>query len=89
MIFSGNQGVFSGGTKPFRSRRRWIAGEILEEKPRAVEECHRRSVVIGRQRINASLYIGEVLLEKNSCDAETGQSRDQRLKADHAWVPGC
>jgi hypothetical protein len=41
-------------------------GEILEEKPRAVEECQRRSVMIGGQRINASLDIGEILLEKDS-----------------------
>jgi hypothetical protein len=37
-------------------------GEILEEKPRAVEDCRQRSVTIGGQWINASLDIGEVLL---------------------------
>ena len=40
-------------------------GEILEKKPRAVEESQQRSVMIGRKRVNASLDIGEVLLEKN------------------------
>ena len=41
-------------------------GEILKENPGAVEECQQRSIMIGGQRINASLDIGEVLLEKNS-----------------------
>ena len=40
-------------------------GEILEEKPRAVKQCQQRSVMIGGKRVNASLDIGEVLLEKD------------------------
>jgi hypothetical protein len=40
-------------------------GEIPEKKPRALEECQQRSVVIGRQRVKAGLDIGEVLLEKD------------------------
>jgi hypothetical protein len=39
--------------------------EILEEKPRAVEECQQRPVMIGRKRVKAGLDIGEVLLEKD------------------------
>jgi hypothetical protein len=33
--------------------------EILEKKPRAVEECQQRSVMIGGQRVKAGLDIGE------------------------------
>ena len=40
-------------------------GEILEKTPRAVEERQQRSVMIDGKRVNASLDIGEVLLEKN------------------------
>jgi hypothetical protein len=40
-------------------------GEILEKKPRAMEKCQQRSVMIGGKRVKAGLDIGEVLLEKN------------------------
>ena len=40
-------------------------GEILEKKPRAMEKCQQRSVMIGGQRVKAGLDIGEVLLEKD------------------------
>jgi hypothetical protein len=38
-------------------------GEILEKKPRTIEKCQQRSVMIGRKRVKAGLDIGEVLLE--------------------------
>jgi hypothetical protein len=37
--------------------------EILEEQPRAVNQCRQRPVMIGGKRINAGLHIGEVLQE--------------------------
>ena len=40
-------------------------GEILEEKPRTIEKCQQRSVMIGRQRVKAGFDIGEVLPEKD------------------------
>ena len=36
-------------------------GEILEEKPRTIEKCQQRSVMIDRQRVKAGFDIGEVL----------------------------
>jgi methionine synthase II (cobalamin-independent) len=40
-------------------------GEIIEKKPRAVEERQQRSVVIGGERVNPGLDIGEILSEKD------------------------
>jgi hypothetical protein len=40
-------------------------GEILEKKPRAMEKCQQRSVMIGGKRVEAGLDISEVLLEKD------------------------
>jgi hypothetical protein len=55
-------------------------GEILEKKPRAVEECQQRSVMIGGQRVKAGLDIGEVLLEKDGhIRVETSAVRHGRI----------
>ena len=40
-------------------------GEIIEKKPRTMQECQQRPVMIGGQRVKAGLNIGEVLLEKD------------------------
>jgi hypothetical protein len=40
-------------------------GEILEKKPRAMEKCQQRSVMIGGKRVEAGLDISEILLEKD------------------------
>jgi len=55
-------------------------GEILEKKPRAVEECQQRSVMIGGQRVKAGLDIGEVLLEKD------GHIRVETFAVGHAQI---
>ena len=39
-------------------------GKVAEEQPRAVEQRQQRAVVIRRQRIDAGLDIGEILLEQ-------------------------
>src|SRR5262249_28118383 len=38
--------------------------KILEEQPRATQQCRRRSVVIGREGIDAGLDIGEILSQQ-------------------------
>jgi hypothetical protein len=40
-------------------------GQIFEEEAGVVEQCQRRSVMIGGKWVDAGLYVGEVLPEKN------------------------